>query len=179
MRTSPVPEPTPEAIAAARLVEASLRDASEEILVGLDATGREVLRKLGTRDRVDLEASEVRRLRHTVITHNHPAPRGLSLSLSDGQLAAMAVAREVRVVAGRWTYMLRPPSSGWSLDWGRRVLAPAYEAERRQIIPTMLERVRAGELSREDAEAAIHHEVWVRVAERLGMRYGREEETER
>ena len=90
----------------------------------------------------------------------------------------MAMAREVRVVAGRWTYTLRPPSSGWNLDWGRHVLAPVYEEERRRVIASILARVRGGELPREDAEAAIYQEVWLRVAERLEMRYGREVEAE-
>jgi hypothetical protein len=138
--------------------------------------GREILRKAGETDHIDLEPGEVRRLRHAVITHNHPGAPGVSFSLADVQLAALAVACEVRVTTARVTYSLRPPPAGWSLDWATRRLVPTYSEERRSLIPSMLDRIRRGEISRELATVATIDETWRRVAGRLRLSYGLEVE---
>jgi hypothetical protein len=71
---------------------------------------------------------------------------------------------------------MRPPVSGWSLDWAEQVLVSAFEEERRGVIPVAVERVRNRELDHQAAEVFIIHEAWNRVARRLGLRYGQEME---
>lgn len=88
----------------------------------------------------------------------------------------MAGASAVRVVTPRVTYSLRPPISGWSLDWAGRLLAPTYEQEYRALIPPMLDRIRRREADRETVMTETIHEIWTRVARRLGLRYGLEGE---
>ncbi|MFN8636441.1 MAG: hypothetical protein U0893_21545 [Chloroflexota bacterium] len=146
-----------------------------EIVVAFDATGREILRKIGSAEHVDLEPSEVRRLRHAVITHNHPQSYDVSFSLADVRLAAFAGASEVRVVTHGVTYSLRPPISGWSLDWAERLLVPTYEQGRRRATPAAVEQARRGEVTREVAQATIIHQAWVHVAAVLGLQYVLEE----
>ena len=130
VRTTPIPAPTRRALAAARLVEDIILFDANETLVAFDRTGAEVLRKTGDAESVEIETSELRLLSGTVITHNHPggaidgpdALRGLSFSESDVRTAAWAQVAEVRVITAGWRYSLRPPPSGWNLDWHDRVL---------------------------------------------------------
>jgi hypothetical protein len=87
-------------------------------------------------DSVDIEPSELRRLRGCVLTHNHPgaaiggppALRGLSFSEADVQTAATAQVAELRAITVGWRYTLRPPAGGWSRDWWQRVLRPAHRS---------------------------------------------------
>jgi len=91
------------------------------------------------------------------------------------RLAALAGASEVRVVTRRLIYSLRPSPAGWSLDWADRQLRTAYDQEYRSLVPFMLDRIRRGD-DRETVTAETIHEIWTRVARRLGLRYGLEGE---
>ena len=175
-RARAIPAPTSAALAAARLAEEAIRSVDREIVVAFNLAGREILRKTGMADHVDLEPAEVRLLRDAVITHNHLTGFVDTFWVADVRVAALARASEVRVVTPTTTLVLRPPQSGWSHDWAERTFVPAWERERRQLISEMRGRIRRGEASHDEANRILHHECWNRVAWRLGMQYGRDEE---
>jgi len=181
VRTTPIPVPTRRALAAARAAEDAIHLDANETLVAFDRTGTEVLRKTGGPESVDIEPSELRLLHGTVITHNHPggaidgpdALRGLSFSEADVRTAAWAQAAEVRVITAGWRYSLRPPPSGWNLDWHQRVLNPAVRNIRSEVARHLMERVKNRDVTRVEAESLRMHETWLRVAPTLGMTYNR------
>jgi hypothetical protein len=157
-------------------VEAVIRFAEQEIVVAFNHAGREILRKAGAADHVDLDPAEVRRLRHAVITHNHLPQFASTFSIADLRVASLARVTEVRVVTTEATFVLGPPPSGWTYDWAERIFLPAWEQERSRLISETLDKVLRGEVTREEANPVILHNTWVRVAQRLRMRYGRDEE---
>ena len=166
VRTTPIPAPTRRALAAARRVEDAIRLDANETLVAFDRTGAEVLRKTGDAESVEIEPSELRLLNGAVITHNHPggaidgpdALRGLSFSESDVRTAAWAQAAEVRVITAGWRYSLRPPPTGWNLNWYQRVLEPVRQSSKRTVKrwPTCVERLSHREIDpRRDGVALV------------------------
>jgi EmrB/QacA subfamily drug resistance transporter len=188
VRTTPIPAPTRRALAAARRAEDAIRFDTSETLVAFDRVGTEVLRKTGDAESVDIETSELRLLSGAVITHNHPggaidgpdALRGLSFSESDVRTAAWAQAAEVRVVTAGWRYSLRPPLTGWNLDWYNRVLHNAvrerdlYRQAHSEALTDIREIESRGEvMTQEERGALAIHLTWRHVAEKLGMHYTR------
>lgn len=150
-------------------------------MVAFDRTGREILRKRGHRDSVEIEPSELWRLRGSVITHNHPggaiggapALRGLSFPASDVRTAATAQVVELRAITAGWRYSLRPPTSGWSYDWWQRVLEPTRRAARRDVLSILIPSMGRAEITRDEVNGLVDHETWTRVARTLGMTYTR------
>ena len=150
-------------------------------MVAFDRTGAEIFRKRGHADTVDIEPSELRRLRGSVLTHNHPGGvthgppslRGLSFSGSDVRTAATARVAELRAITTGWRYSLRPPSGGWNYDWWLTVLEPTRIAARGGALADLMPRMQRSELTRAEVNGLVDHEVWVRVARTLGMQYTR------
>jgi hypothetical protein len=185
--TSPrvIPAPTRRALAAARAAEDAIRLNAHETVLAFDWTGRKVVEKVGSEDTVELTARDVRRMRHAVVTHNHPGGvadgpaglRGTSFSEADVELAAFAQVAEERVVTAGWRYSLRPPAAGWSYDWWQTTLQPALREARHDATAALRTDIRRGELTRDEATALLMHELWTRVARRLGMRYTRTQVT--
>jgi hypothetical protein len=174
-----IPIPTRRALVAVRAAEDRIRfDDLESVLV-FDRNGREIFRRVGHQDSVDVSASDLRMMRDAIITHNHPgglvdgppALRGTSFSTTDVELAAFVQAAEVRVVTAGWRYRLRSPADGWSQNWWQRTLTPAIHRARQAAIDHLRQRMIEGRLHRTEATALLMHEIWTRVAKELDMTY--------
>jgi hypothetical protein len=128
---------------------------------------------------VRLGPKDVERMCGLVMTHNHPG--GRSLSLDDVDLAVCADLVEVRAVgmalgvaaSGQRVpvahRLLRPPG-GWPpiVD-----IAATYERHSETVFGEFWARIDDGRLSRRLANALHLHEVWIRVARALDLRYER------
>ena len=176
-----IPEPTRRALATVRIAEDLIYLDDVETVLVFDHRGREVLRKVGNHDSVELSPADLRRMRHAIITHNHPggvasgppALRGTSFSTTDIELAAFVQAAEARVVTAGWRYRLQPPDIGWSRNWWQRTLARALPEARQAAIDHLRQQIIQGRLSRDEAFALLMHEIWTRVAVEVDMKYTR------
>ena len=158
-----------------RRSERFLQEQRLEHAVAFDREGREVLRKTsGERAAVYFTDEEVRQLKDTVFTHNHPNAGG-SFSPEDVAFGIRYDLGEVRAVDGvrkRYVYSLRRPAGGWAEDLIEQVERVRQDAER-EVVRLGRERIERGDLSPEDANYEHWHEVWIRVAEVLGLDYHR------
>ena len=79
-----------------------------EMAYAIDSTtGKQILKKTGGRSAVSFTEKEAEKMRHSILTHNHPT--GASFSLEDVVFAHENELAEIRVVAMDRTYSLMPP----------------------------------------------------------------------
>lgn len=148
------------------------RRASEK-LVALDAAGNVVLEKTGGRSSVTITGEQMRRLKDSVLTHNHPV--GLSFSNADIATTVKADLREIRAVGvGQpYTYSLKRPEGGWP-----RNLAQRHQQIQDELVLDLLKQVRAGTLPDvELAERELAHQVMVKLSAELNLKYERTRRT--
>lgn len=168
-----------------RSAEDEIRRDSFETLLVFDRTGREILRKPGQRDNVQLTVAEYRHLRGRVVTHDHPHgwtfpptdPRheGHSFSLQDVSLAIGGAVAEMRVVTPVWRYSLRPgPGQRWTRRFFTRLVEPAFREADMDVRGDFMTAVYAGQMTLVQGMSRHYHEVWIRVAAQTGVHYERE-----
>ena len=157
---------------AARLIEEQIRRNPFESAYAFDASGRLVLSKVGGADSLEFTATELARLKDTVLTHNPPAD--VSLSRSDVDLATFAQVAEIRVVTPRWRYVLTRPGPGWDTAYFEMTVGPRFDHHARIVRVELLRAVRTRRITPAEAETRFLDEVWTGVARELGLEYRRE-----
>jgi hypothetical protein len=149
-----------------------------EVSFVLDQNGDEIAFKAGTRDGVGYTADESAAMKDQILTHNHPVTGG-SFSVSDVVFATQeADLQEIRAVGTgpdgtRYLYRLVRPADGWKVS----------ESEIDEQVNTTLAkvedktwpRIKSGEVSVDEANFALNHEVIGGVAEEFGWQYERVE----
>jgi hypothetical protein len=157
-----------------RLREEMLRQRQEQGAMIDAETGEQLGGDVpGTSDRVEM--GPLLRLmepgRRYAVVHTHPS----SLSLSPHDAALVLRFRSVCVISsvgkdGGWCVL--------SADPARTVptleeMAAAYRETYQATLGTYIELVQAGTLTRGEAQRAQSHDIWVRAAPPLGLRYDR------
>lgn len=164
-----------------------VRSATAEKGIAVDLKGRTVVAKTGQARFIRWRQPEAERLRGTVFTHNHPTghsfpvgdPRraGNSLSLDDVLFGAKWSVAEMRAVSPGWRHSLTPGAGGWPAE---QELRDAFALAEAEVGGNFWRLIHAAEARPERerairfAEANHFHEVWIRVAKRLGLTYTRE-----
>lgn len=150
-----------------------------------DWQGNLLLHTDGEVDRITFSDKELALMKGTAATHNHPHgwryaerdPRrgGHSFSAKDVQLACQNSLILLRVVTPKFRYMMKPPPQGWNQNYWETTLLPEYDRLYNEVKVELKARVKMRQILQADAEPLFRHEVWVRVAKRLGVEYAREE----
>lgn len=112
-------------------VEGSARSMRNEQLTAIDRNGNIIIQQGGNRSSVSLSESEARRLKDSVLTHNHPGAYydslpnrgglagriGSPLSAQDVITSVKRDVREIRAITrGGYLYSLKRPSGGWGVS---------------------------------------------------------------
>lgn len=177
------PAPVPVVIARSHVVEkrlaneeAELRRAGVERAVVVTPSGKSI----GPRDadaKGDIHWPEEDRkaMKDGVYTHLHP--EGSSFSHKDVTFAMANDLAEMRALAGRWEYVLQRPEEGWpgKGDYWKKTVHPVFKQAWADTIREQADRIGRGEIKSMDASRDVMHEVWQKVAGKLGWRYARME----
>ena len=163
-------------------VEQEIFNKRYEVAVAVGDDGRIILRKRGTKREVRFTEKEVRRIRGTVFTHNHPGgwdfarddPRrvGNSFSPEDIMFAAKYELQEVRAVTPKYVFTMRPGDAGWP---SVKAIEETFWRIDGEVRNEFWEKIKNGEMTVEEAESIHWHEVNKRVAQALKLVYNRTE----
>ena len=166
--------------------EDEIRFQSLETIFFWDSQGQIVLSRTGSADQVSFRRDELTAINAVISTHNHPSgtkfplhdPRygSNSFSLSDVKSACLARLRELRVVSPKYRYSLKPPAAGWDNDFFDTVLRLGYDAIFYQVRRELIAQVQARKILSHEAGINLLHEVWSRLATKLGLQYARYED---
>ena len=168
-----------------RAKEDQIRFQTFESAFAWDAQGNEILAKEGHRSGVSMTPQECALLSDTVFTHNHPDglryndsdPRyeGNSFSDVDVEFAMTNSLAEIRAVTPKLRFSLKRPAVGWSgADW-ISIAKPEFEYALNEVRAEQTGAFRRGAITSEQAQANHWHKIWLRVSQRLGWDYRREE----
>ncbi len=152
---------------------------------GVRRTGEDRAQLRGGPSEISISPREARRLKNTVLTHNHPDgwrypsfdPRhgGNSFSVDDIRTACIGNVAEIRVTTPRYRFILRRPGRGWDQKYFDRVIKPCYLTHKDAIVREFMGNIEKGTMSTPRAEADTAHEIWTRVSRELGLDYRRED----
>lgn len=169
-----------------RAKEDEIRFQSLETIFFWDNQGNIVLSRTGTADQVSFTRAELTAIKVVISTHNHPS--GIkylpsdsrygsnSFSLSDVKAACITKLQELRVVSPKYRYSLKPSASGWDLDYFEAILRPEFDALFVQVRRELIVQVQARKMMPHVAGINLLHEVWTRLAIKLGLQYIRYED---
>ncbi len=157
----------------------------QETIQAFDSTGRFITLKHGNSNSVQIDPSDFRKLKDSILTHNHPSgwnyskadPRhfGNSFSPADIAVACRAQLKEIRVVTPTHRYRMQRPEAGWDKLFFDKKIYPTYIKHVDEVKEDQKRMIVSGELSLQRAESSFFHEVWSRVSKDLGIDYFREE----
>ncbi len=169
-----------------RAKEDEIRFQALETIFFWDGKGNIVLSRTGSADQVSFTRQELTAINPVISTHNHPSgtkyppsdPRygSNSFSLSDVKSACLTKLRELRVVSPQYRYSLKPPQEGWDIDYFDTVLRPEFDALFYQTRREFIAQVQKRTVMPHVAGIILLHEVWTRLAARLGLQYARYED---
>lgn len=161
------PDTSTPARRAAVEVEDVIRRDTLETGTFIAPDGQVLLRRQGQPDRVKYLASELALMRGAVFTHNHPG--GAGFSVEDVILASEFGFAELRAVTLNFRHMAYgiPPLD--SAKWQR-----AYAVAEAEVVPVLIEMVRAGDLHPKDFGQEARHRAWAKVAKHFNFLYVRE-----
>lgn len=157
---------TPALATAVRIEDGIRRDALETgVFIGLD--GAVLLRRQGLLSTIDYGSDELKGLRNTTFTHNHPG--GATFSVADVALASEFSFFELRVVTGQFRHRaVNLPNQTFD-RWQK-----AYDSEQAWVVKALGEKVRTGQLHHRDFGFEVQHFIWHQLAKRFSFFYGRE-----
>lgn len=152
------PLPPVEVPPSVRALEAEIEQQTYETAILIDReSGEVVFRKSGDVNSVDFDRDELALLRGRVLTHNHPT--GRSLSITDMDLLRTWDIDEVRVIGSNgMRYSARLTNAGKELSPSE--FHAAIKANDRIVANDFWAEIRAGRLTRDQAEAQHAHRVW-------------------
>jgi hypothetical protein len=160
-----------------------------ETAFAVDSAGNVLLEKTSETDfEIELTDNEVQCLRNAdgvIFTHNHPRgweyppddPRhaGFSFSPHDILLACRAELAELRAVAPRFRFSMKPSPEGWNEAYWT-VISTVFEMEKAEADRELIQHLRQGQMTPAAYQTQYLHRVWQRVANVLGLNYTRSEE---
>ena len=148
-------------------IEDAIRRDEMETGVFIASDGQVLLRRQGQPDRVKYLESELRPMRGTIFTHNHPG--GAGFSVEDVILASEFGFDELRAVTSNFRHVAYGIPAFDSAEWQR-----AYALAESEVAPMLIEMVRAGDLHPKDFGVEARHRAWARVAKHFNFLYVRE-----
>ena len=138
----------------------------------VDEDGRFVLSKEGEKSQISFTEDEretIRNRKGVVFSHNHPS--GTSFSREDIVFAAAHGLKQIRAVGDKYVYTME--SAG---EWmSPKEIAEVSGQEDKNVRREFTDKILGGRMTVEDAESSHWHEVWTRIADRLGLVYKRAE----
>jgi hypothetical protein len=144
------------------------------LIVGQD--GKMIVSKTGGHTGVNLTKDELDNMQdqHATATHNHP--EGRSFSLDDVHLAVTKNLSEMRAVTSKFTHRMQPGPAGWPPDADLRAW---YLDKDHEVYKDITARIDDKTLTKDEANALHHHEIWARLAaeHQENLRYSREMRT--
>ena len=93
--------------------------------------------------------------------------------MQDVSFACVNNLAEIRAVTPKLCFLLKRPVSGWNAEVWANVIYPVYYEVRLDVVADLSAACRAEILTSEAADASFMHEIWRRVAEKLGLDYRR------
>lgn len=185
---------SPHADARARRFEREVRQlrSREDGLIIANATGQAVGNRIrGERLRIAFTESQLQAMRGNVISHNHPDgwsfpesdPRhaGASFSITDVRLMIEWELAEIRAVTPHYLYRLRPSQTLDSVFNRAIKVASTHKLQtqlRRGFLDVQIDldyQVEAGRISSTQADASLPHEAMLKLMQKWGVEYEREE----
>jgi len=163
------------------LIQTALRAKEDEIarlpherIYILDRQGNVVFTKDGMVSQIGFTEADIRSIvaagPEIVATHNHPTVGG-SFSLDDIHFSILTNVSETRAVGRTYVHSMHRPEAGWPQ---RQVVDVEYSIANSAVESDFWQKIHAGQMTPEAAQAEHHHTVWTAVAERLGLNYARE-----
>jgi hypothetical protein len=151
-----------------------------ETAVAFDTSGNIVLDKRGEASFVQLNGTDMDRLKDTVFTHNHPRGWGYpekslgrignSFSSQDIYTAIKANVQEMRAVTPHYTFSMKRPESGWGdINSVRNII----ESENNKLSNEMWKGINSGIFKPERASAIHFHILWKRVSKKMNWNYSK------
>lgn len=150
--------------------EIAPRDTEKGYLFGTN--GKIILEKVGAKDHINFTQEEVKLFENNIFTHNHP--RGSSLSPEDVAFASSRNLQEIRAVGTEHRYSMSRPVNGWSRDFWSSKIEPVMRKYNQEVENEFYSKIRAGQITVEQANKLHWHEVWSRVARELSLEYKQE-----
>ena len=160
-----------------RSLEDSIKDKSIEHLYLIDARTGELKAK-GIGDKYSVSIPSEKWIKGNIITHNHPPLvsdrssamyKGQSLSVHDVILAARYDAKEIRAVTTAYRHSMSPKGK-WADE---KALADSYKRHYDRTVNKMRWDIAFGDLSVDEANASLWHEINKKVAKEMNMNYTR------
>lgn len=155
------------------LDEHALSVRKKEIAVIYDSDGKFLFQKRGSASEITFNWSEWKRLKGSIISHNHPS--GSSFSRQDILTLFKSKAVEIRVATESGTYYMRAPQK-WpeEINTSEKI---AKEIEKISVESRgkYQQLYKSGKISKVDRYHQSIHEINSLFAERYGLDYGKEE----
>lgn len=170
-----------------RAHEDTIRLNPTESAFAVDREGKVIFQKQGEAESVSVTPSEMRLLKGTIFTHNHPSsyqlnynqeegPRyeGAGFSEADLRSSCIAEIAELRAVAPEARFSLKPPAEGWNSQYWDEKLGPTYKKYDLKAYGELMEAYHKGEKTVADINLELPHRVLSLTAKELGLEYTRE-----
>ena len=146
--------------------EKELAKEAREIGIVYDLSGKEILRKTGTKEAVSFTQEEAQRLKGNIFTHNHPSNGPLSdtdlFNLWKYQLA------EVRAVTKYGVFSAAQPEK-WKRTPDKSLLRTEFVKNIQRVYKPTLKRINSGKLTKEQADYLIQRIAMRRITRRYGV----------
>ncbi len=154
------------------LSEKSLAARKKEVAEIYSADGKYLFTKRGSVDEISFTSKEFRRLRDTVITHNHPT--GGSFSPNDIWLLKKSNAAEIRAITENGVYFIRQPQK-WSIEINSlEKIKIVREEIKKDVVRKYGRLYNQGVITKVERFQLSSDELNRRFAERYGFEYGKE-----
>jgi hypothetical protein len=142
-----------------------------EALVVFDLKGRELFRRQGQFDEVQITQQDGKALQHAIAIHNHLLDR--SFSIRDVNMACTYDITILRAISPSFVYTLTAPQDGWDELMCRGKLFPRGATTELEVDAELRAAVAAGEITGEGASQELKHRIWTRLAPSFGFGYWR------
>ena len=151
--------------------EDSIVDLDYERCFIFDATGKILLSKNGSEDRIEFTGGEMVKFKGAeVLTHNHPGSE--SFSPEDIQMAWICGFREMRVVGPKYDYSVKIAGK-WSLETWNKFVDKLDEVDK-EVRDYILPKLYAKAIPMEEANVMHWHRVWTFMAKQVdSFKYSR------
>jgi len=155
-----------------RDTERAIRFEQDEHLHFFDSEGNAVANFKGTSHEIKFKLTKAQesRLRGGFDVHNHADNE--SFSLDDILDAASLEIAETRIISPRYSYVMRPPASGWSEGLVNEIKR-LYNEVRVKVVSELQREMWDGTLPAREAPFEEDHRIWKEISRELGLRYQR------
>lgn len=155
-----------------------------ETAVSFNKNGDIVINKDGESRHVSFTKEECRKLKNTVLTHNHPSGWnynedsiyriGNSFSKDDISLAVQCDISEIRAVTPNYTFVLKRPKEGWGIIFEdfEDVYQDVYKSIRKES-NAYVDKMKHSDLSYHRSNIVFFHKVNKQLSKILGWEYSK------